>query len=172
MSENNKKTVALDLGSGPEPKNTFGADIVYGVDLRDDLGPNIFKADLAIESIPWGSNYFDFITAHDFIEHIPRVVYLPKRRNSFVELMNEVYRVLKADGLFLSFTPAWPHEAAMVDPTHVNYITQHTFPMYFDNQHRLAKMYGFNGAFEVIKQEWQDQYLLTIMRKVLLPDAD
>jgi SAM-dependent methyltransferase len=172
MSENNKKTIALDLGSGPEPKNTFGADIVYGVDVRDDLGPNILKADLAIEGIPWGANFFDFITAHDFIEHIPRLVYLPQRRNSFVELMNEVYRVLKADGLFLSFTPAWPHEAAMVDPTHVNFITQHTFPMYFDNKQRLAKMYGFNGAFEVIKQEWQDQYLLTIMRKVLLPDAD
>jgi SAM-dependent methyltransferase len=153
------------LGCGPTPKNPFNADEVYGVDVRE-LGPNIRVADLAIESIPFENDAFDFVSAFDFIEHIPRLVYLPQRRNSFVELMNEIWRVLKVGGLFFSGTPAYPHAAAFRDPTHVNIITEETFPFYFDNKSRLASMYGFVGAFEIVTQEWQAPWLLSTLRKV------
>jgi SAM-dependent methyltransferase len=158
---------SLDLGCGSNPRNVFGAQEVFGVDIRDGLGPNIRAADLAIDSIPFPDETFDFVTAHDFIEHVPRVVYLPKRRNSFVELMNEVYRVLKPGGIFLSMTPAYPHAPAFRDPTHVNIITDETFPLYFDSKNRWASIYGFNGAFNIAQQEWRGQSLLTVMQKVL-----
>jgi SAM-dependent methyltransferase len=90
-----------------------------------------------------------------FIEHIPRVAYVPQRRNCFIELMNEIYRVLKPDGLFLSFTPAFPRAEAFRDPTHVNIITEETFGLYFDNKNRWAAAYGFCGAFEITQQEWR-----------------
>lgn len=142
--------------------------MVHGVDIREDLQKNIVKADLAIESIPFPDEYFDFVTANDFIEHIPRLIYTPHRRNSFVELMNEIWRVLKVDGKFLSVTPAFPHSAAWRDPTHVNIITEETFPMYFDEKNRLAKMYGFYGAFEIEHQSWNGFYLVTAMVKKIV----
>jgi hypothetical protein len=67
---------------------------------------------------------------------------------------------------FLSFTPAFPHGPAFRDPTHVNIITEDTFPMYFDHEKRLAKSYGFNGGFQILKQEWKGVHLLTLMKKV------
>lgn len=159
-------TRSLDLGSGAEPKNPFSADEVFGVDIRDDLGPTIRRADLAIEPIPYPDEWFEWVTAHDFIEHIPRVLYMPERRQPFIELMNEVHRVLKVGGLFMSLTPAFPHPEAFQDPTHVNIITEMTFPAYFDNVNRWAAGYGFKGAFHMRMQEWRGAHLLTVMQKV------
>ena len=105
-------TKALDIGCGHSPKNFFNADEVFGIDVRDDVEARIYRADLVIEPIPFLDETFDFVTAHDFLEHIPRVIYVPHRRNAFVEVMNEVWRVLKPGGQFLSFTPAFPHGPA------------------------------------------------------------
>jgi len=164
-------TKSLDLGCGMAPKNFFGAEQVYGIDVRTDLEKNIYKADLAIEGLPFSDDFFEFVTAHDFIEHIPRLVYVPERRNSFVELMNEVWRVLKMGGRFLSVTPAYPQPAAFVDPTHVNIITEQTFPLYFDDQNRWAKGYGFNGAFKIVSQEWKGIHLITVLEKTTVNEA-
>ena len=162
----NKK--ALDLGCGSNPKNPFNVQEVYGVDARKDLGAKIFKADLAVDPIPFEDNFFDGVCAFDFIEHIPRLIYSPSRRYSFVELMNEIYRVLKPDGLFFSYTPAFPSAAAFKDLTHVNIITEETFPVYFDNLSRVASMYGFNGYFQIRDQKWNENetHLMTLMQKV------
>ncbi|HEV3429023.1 MAG TPA: methyltransferase domain-containing protein [Paraburkholderia sp.] len=165
MSDTVSNTRTLDLGCGPNPKNPFNANELYGVDVRN-LGPNIVSADLVIEPIPFESGMFDFVTAFDFIEHVPRLLYVPHRRNCFVELMNEIWRVLKVGGQFLALTPAYPHAPAFRDPTHVNIITEETFPLYFDDKNRWAAMYGFTGAFEVIEQQWRGPHLLSIMRKV------
>jgi SAM-dependent methyltransferase len=155
----------LDLGCGPQPKNPFNADEVFGIDVCEYLGVNIYLADLAIAPIPFPDNTFDYVSAYDFIEHIPRVIYAPTRRNAFVELMNEIYRVLKIGGIFLSSTPAYPQPAAFQDPTHVNIITDMTFPAYFDHVNRWAVGYGFTGAFVIQKQEWQGIHLVTVMEK-------
>jgi SAM-dependent methyltransferase len=159
-------TKSLDIGCGAAPKNPFNATEVYGVDVREDLANNIVRADLAIENIPFADNLFDYVTAHDVIEHIPRIVYLPSRRNCFVELMNEIHRVLRPDGLFLSFTPAYPRAEAFRDPTHVNIITEETFGLYFDSQYRWASAYGFKGSFAIVQQEWRGAHLLSILKKI------
>ncbi len=157
----------LDLGCGVNPRNPFGADQLYGIDIRPNENENIRVADLAIEPIPFPDEYFDFVTAYDFIEHIPRIIYNPKRRFCFIELMNEIFRVLKAGGSFFSSTPAFPKEAAWRDPTHVNIITEQTFPLYFDNKNRWGRDYGFVGSFEVVDQKWSpnDVHLQTILIK-------
>jgi SAM-dependent methyltransferase len=162
-------TRSLDLGCGLQPRNPFNADEVFGVDVLEDPSGKIKKADLAIEPIPFADDSFEYVSAHDFLEHVPRVVYAPDRRNSFVELMNEVYRVLKVGGMFLSLTPAYPHTIAFQDPTHVNIITEDTFRLYFDNVNRWAACYGFTGAFSVRMQEWRGMHLLTVLQKVPLP---
>jgi SAM-dependent methyltransferase len=98
-------TKTLDLGCGLKPRNPFNADELFGIDIRPNENQNIKVADLAIEAIPFPDDHFDYVSAYDFIEHIPRVIYNPNRRFSFIELMNEIYRVLKMGGTFASFTP-------------------------------------------------------------------
>ena len=166
---------SLDLGCGRTPKNPFNADELFGIDydMRQDLPSNIRRADLVIEPIPFGDDTFEFVTAHDFIEHVPRVIYHPTRRNPFVELMSEVYRVLKMHGTFMSLTPAYPHAAAFIDPTHVNIIAEGTFPLYFGNAAEgcpWASIYGFKGAFQVTTEEWRGVHLLTVMHKIPPPN--
>ena len=158
-------TKSLDLGCGLQPKNPFNAEEVYGIDVRDDAEAHIVKADLVIEPIPFPDDSFDYVTAHDFLEHVPRLIYLPQRRNAFVEVMNEIHRVLKPGGVFMSFTPAFPHGPAFRDPTHVNIITEETFPLYFDDKVRWASMYGFRGSFQILSQEWRGVHLMSLLRK-------
>lgn len=159
---------SLDLGCGEQPRNIFGISDAWGLDIRNPHNhTNIKTADLAVEQIPFSDGYFSHITAFDFIEHIPRVLYLPKRRFPFVELMNEIYRVLMPGGVFLSLTPSFPHQEAFQDPTHVNYITDRTIKCYFCEPDLWGSMYGFKGRFILEHQELKDQgKLLNIVRAV------
>ena len=156
----------LDLGCGGIPRNPFKADLLYGVDIRDSANPNIASSDLAQEAIPHGDASMDCITAFDFIKHVPRVVYLPKIRYSFIELMNEVYRVLTPGAPFLAQTPVYPFSAYFTDPNHLNPITSETFPQYFDDQRQWGRMYGFKGAFKVESQVRHSTHLISVLRKV------
>jgi len=158
-------TYSLDLGCGPTPKNFFNADIVYGIDVRDELEKNIYKADLITEKIPFEDDFFDFVTAHDFIEHIPRLLYKPERSYPFLEVMNEIFRVLKKGGKFRSLTPAFPSGAAFFDPTHLNFITELTFSEGFGANNSHTKAAGFKGEFKVESQTRQGAHLVSILIK-------
>lgn len=146
----------LDLGCGSRPRNPYAKDNLYGIDINQDVligSDKIVIANLAIEGIPFQDNFFDSVSAYDFLEHVPRAIYLPeqkKMRFSFVELMNEVWRVLKNGGLFYASTPAYPAQETFVDPTHVNYVTKNSH-VYFTLPHLMGAMYGFKGCFEVVR---------------------
>lgn len=166
----------LDLGCGANPKNPFSADEVFGVDVRGG-GEKIKQANLFLEPIPFGDGFFDFVTAHDFIEHLPRTLSIydaQSGRNEiifpFVAMMNEVFRVLKPGGSFFSKTPAFPHPEAFQDPTHCNIITEKTFPLYFNDHYPVAHIYGFVGGFKMKEQVWDGCHLLTTMVKGQRPD--
>ena len=156
---------SLDLGCGNIPRNPFGADVMYGVDLFEQTDQKIKVADLAIHPIPFSDNSFDYITAFDFVEHIPRIIYAPNRSFPFVNLMNEVFRCLKPGGYFLSHTPAYPYSPLFRDPTHVNYITEETFSIYFDTENTYAKIYGFNGGFKIACEGWNGFTLVSLLQK-------
>lgn len=96
------ETKSIDLGCGSKkPRNPFDASVVYGIDIRNDIGAGIYKADLVTEPIPFSNGTFHYVTAYDILEHIPRLIYTPGRRYAFVELMNEIYRVMKVGGMRL-----------------------------------------------------------------------
>lgn len=158
-------SLALDLGSGSFPRNPFEAARVFGADVRG--GDGVFEVDIVgSQSLPFPDALFHYITAHDFIEHVPRVLVVDgKTVNPFINLMNEIYRLLAVNGLFYSKTPAWPHPEVFVDPTHVNVITEHTFPAYFSGSAPWAANYGFHGCFELISQDWAGCHLLTLLKK-------
>ena len=157
VSSQNETSKTLDLGCGSKPRNPFNAQEIHGIDLRNDLAPTVKQANLAIEKIPYPNNSFNYCTAFDFIEHIPRILWVRENtRNCFIELMNEIHRILLPGGLFLHLTPSYPSLEAFQDPTHVNIITEDTFPIYFCEPQILAKHigYGFDGRFELVKQAW------------------
>jgi SAM-dependent methyltransferase len=158
-----KITKHLDLGCGHKPKNPYEADQLYGLDiekisLKDINKENIVEikmADLSLDKIPYNSNYFDSVSAYDFLEHIPRTGQKIKNNTilskyPFIDCMNEIYRVLKHGGKFYAVTPIYPNESAFVDPTHVNIITYKTYT-YFCLPSLGADIYGFYGKFEIIR---------------------
>ena len=139
----------LDLGCGNVPRNPYARDELYGVDLSGGEAGFIRRANLVTQRIPFEDNSFESASAYDFLEHVPRV--FPSAdgtgtRFPFIELMNEIWRVLKPDGLLYAVTPIFPSKGAFMDPTHVNIMTEHTHT-YFVQPDRKAAMYGYTGNF-------------------------
>jgi SAM-dependent methyltransferase len=90
-------------------------------------------------------------------------------RLCFIELVNEIHRVLKNGGYFLHVTPAYPSKEAFQDPTHVNIITEDTFPFYFCQPELFAAKvgYGYTGNFELVGQVWvRASWLASLMKAV------
>lgn len=154
-----KKTKSLDLGCGNTLRNPFGADLVFGIDLVGIETEMLKIVDLTIRPIPFQDATLDFVTAYDFLEHIPRLIYFHgKRIHPFIQLMNEIHRVLVPGGIFLACTPAFPRQEAFQDPTHVNFISENTVKYFAGEYVHTAADYGFHGEFELLRQEWASDY--------------
>jgi SAM-dependent methyltransferase len=149
----------LDVGCGPIPRNPYGRTELYAVDLVLPAGADLERfrqANLSLEPIPFPDSSFDSVSALDFLEHVPRVLATAQggaTRFPFVELMDEFHRVLKPGGRLYAVTPAFPRPEAFVDPTHVNVITERTWT-YFCGERPTARLYGFRGTFELVRNEW------------------
>lgn len=149
----------LDIGCGAEPHNPYRKAELHGVDIRQIDPQASFRfsaANLTLEPIPFPDSHFSSVSAFDFIEHVPRTMASADgtgTRFPFVELMNEVWRVLAPGGRFYALTPAFPSPQAFRDPTHVNFITEETHH-YFVGDVPGARMYGFNGRFRTLRAGW------------------
>jgi SAM-dependent methyltransferase len=147
---------SLDLGCGPNPKNPFLATEVFGVDINNFGNSNIRSADLVIDPIPFEDNFFNYVSGFDFLEHIPRIIYIGKeRKQPFIDIMSEVWRILKPGGETFFATPAFPKPEAFQDPQHVNIITENSINYFTESGLLgLTHSYGFKGQFKVIQHEW------------------
>jgi len=166
----------LDLGCGLVPKNPFNASRLTGIDIRHSTNPSILQSDVIQNGIPLDDSSVCSISAFDFIEHVPRSAYMISQYNNvyslrfpFIELMNDIYRVLRPDGLFLHLTPVYPSSECFVDPTHVNTITRHTFD-YFCSRCKSsepgASVYGFHGRFTILSTVWyHNAWLIQLLKK-------
>jgi SAM-dependent methyltransferase len=144
----------LDIGCGGLPRNPYNANEIHGLDIKvrehsDYQGVSMHEGDAILNGLPFSDNSFDSISAYDFLEHVPRVVYKDQQvQFPFVKLMTEVFRVLRPNGKFLAITPYFPAMSCFTDPTHVNFITIDTHK-YFCHPHNWASMYGFEGGFSI-----------------------
>ena len=164
---NNHDTRAVDLGCGLTLKNRFGANKAFGVDLYEDKNNGVFKCRLGFEKLPFEDDSVDYLTAYDLLEHIPRYSDIKEIGHTpFIFLMNECFRVLKKDGLFLSMTPIYPYLGAFQDPTHNNIMTADTFEFYFSNNKiEIASHYGINSNFNIRYQRMLGQHLIAVLQK-------
>jgi SAM-dependent methyltransferase len=159
-----KITRHLDLGCGSAIRNPYDRNELYGCDLKEfpqDIKIENFtfvSVDLSKSKLPFPDNYFDSVSAFDFIEHIPRQSFDHNGniRSPFIDLMNEIHRVLLPNGLFLASTPAYPRPEVFQDPTHVNFITDKSHS-YFCGDEPYGARYGFLGKFLVKKVKWESQ---------------
>ncbi|MET0349093.1 MAG: methyltransferase domain-containing protein [Rhizobacter sp.] len=151
----------LDLGCGDRPRNPYQRTRLFGVDIREVPGTDRFEsraANLSVDPIPFDDDQFGSVSAFDFFEHVPRVLSTSDGRSTrlpFIEVMNEVWRVLAPGGRLYAVTPAYPRLEAFVDPTHVNFITDGTH-RYFCGDEPMGRMYGFTGRFKVVRVDWVD----------------
>lgn len=161
---------SLDLSSGPSPKNPFRASIAYGLDIRESMESNVLACDLFTQDPPFPDEYFYFVTAFDFLEHILRVLYIGNKiRFRFVELMGEVFRMLAPGGFFFLYTCV-SKSCCLPRPYTCKIITDSTFPMYLcqeENSRKppAASLYGFDKGFRMISQKMKGDHLLNLLKK-------
>jgi len=125
----------LNLGSGY--RNLEG---YINIDIRESVNPDMV-ADLSKE-FPFESNSVDEVRAFDFLEHIPL--------GKTIDVIEEIFRVLKPDGFFEHSTPSTDGRGAWMDPTHVSFWNRNSW-LYFCNP--AWNIYNIKARFGIIKLE-------------------
>jgi SAM-dependent methyltransferase len=152
--------IVVDFGCGSNPRNPLKAKKVVGLDVFED-SPFQVSDELSYMQVstdgklPFNDSSLDALTAFDVLEHIPRQSGY-SHTNPFIEIMNEIHRVLRPGGLFLAVTPSFPSAAAFQDPTHVNIISTETHKYFSDDVWGRSLGYGFRGQFVSISIGWYD----------------
>ena len=157
-------SIHVDLGCGSLPRNPLEAEEVVGLDVFPQPPYECLPGSLGYKHVSTGSglpfqnNEIDSVSAFDFLEHIPRTDRSPSGEilNPFISIMNEIHRILKPGGLFISLTPCFPSPAAFSDPTHVNFITDETHLYFSGPNFAKEKGYGFEGDFNIVEAAWSD----------------
>jgi SAM-dependent methyltransferase len=136
----------LDFGCGSQPRNPFGAEKFFTVDVfrsSPEIPTDLIQAG---EPFPYEDNFFSSVSAFDVVEHLSRD---SAQGNQFIFYMKEIYRVLEPGGLALVIFPAFPHRDAFSDPTHINFITPRTVDYFVGN--KLPPFYaGIDTNFELL----------------------
>jgi SAM-dependent methyltransferase len=158
--EPSKFDLVVDFGCGSRPRNPLKANKVVGLDVFEDP-PFLMSGELSYMQVsadgklPFENSSIDALTAFDVLEHIPRQSGY-SHTNPFIEIMNEIHRVLRPGGLFLAVTPSFPSGAAFQDPTHVNIISKDTHKYFSDEVWGRSLGYGFRGEFISVSIGWYD----------------
>ena len=114
--------VHVELGCGENRRDMDGYKNI-GIDIVDGKCVDIV-CNLGFEDIPLSADYADFVQGIDFIEHVPKCVWEEKKRLvPLIQVMNEVWRILKPNGELYLETPFsnWAYDR---DPTHVSQLAE------------------------------------------------
>jgi len=126
----------LNLGCGFRHRKNY-----INIDNRKEVNPDM-RLDVT-EGLPFADGSVDEIQAIDFLEHIPI--------GKVVPLIEEIYRVLKLGGSFVSLIPSTDGRGAFQDPTHVSFWNFNSWLYYMDDEYR--NLYGIKAKFYGIIQD-------------------
>jgi SAM-dependent methyltransferase len=156
-----KGGMRLDIGCGESKQPGF-----VGIDMLDLPGVDIVHD---LEETPWPLPDECALTAvaSHVLEHINPA------KGIFINVMNEIWRVMKPGGQFAFVVPYAGSHGYYQDPTHCNPINETTM-MYFDPLHESQLYYFYkpkpwkiqfqaanrNGILEclLIKRAWDESY--------------
>ena len=124
--------IKLNLGCGYRHMEGF-----VNIDNREECKPDLC-IDIIETGLPFDDDSVDYVFAQDFLEHIPS--------EYVVSLIEEIYRVLKPDGIFEHLTPSTDGRGAFADPYHRSFWNIASWLYYMEDEHR--KLYGVKAKFE------------------------
>ena len=122
----------LNLGSGYQKLPGY-----INIDFRPETGPDLCLDVTA--GLPYVDNSIDEVRAFDFLEHIPM--------DKTIAVIEEIYRVLKPEGKFESFTPSTDGRGAFQDPTHRSFWNRNSWFYYSLPAYR--NLYGIKAGFNI-----------------------
>jgi glycosyltransferase involved in cell wall biosynthesis len=125
--------LSLNLGCGYRHLDGF-----VNIDNRAGVSPDLVCN--VIDGLPYADSSVDVVRAYDFLEHIPQ--------GKVIDVITEIWRVLKPGGTFESFTPSTDGRGAFMDPTHVSYWNINSWIYYSDDQYR--GLYDIKANFELV----------------------
>lgn len=122
--------IKLNLGCGYRKIDGW-----INIDNRPEVEPDLVCD--VIEGLPFPDSHVDAVLATDFLEHIPI--------GKTVQVVEEIYRVLKPGGKFESWTPSTDGRGAFQDPAHVSFWNRNSWLYYMEDEYR--DLYGIKAAF-------------------------
>jgi len=134
----------LELGSGLKPYKGKKEEVVIHLDVKKLPHVEVVH-DLNKFPWPFKNNEFDEIIAKNVLEHL----------NDLVEVMKEIWRILKPGGIVKIWVPYFAHPNSVTDPTHKIFFTLHTFD-YFDPTTDFGEMYSHEVSkirFNIVKKK-------------------
>lgn len=111
------------------------------IDNREEVKPDMV-ADI-LEGLPFDDNSLDEVRAYDFLEHIPI--------GQTIQVITEIWRVLKPGGVFESSTPSTDGRGAFQDPNHLSFWNRNSW-LYYSNQ-QARDLYGIEANFTITEIE-------------------
>jgi ubiquinone/menaquinone biosynthesis C-methylase UbiE len=133
----------LNLGCGYNKIEGY-----IGVDIDASVNPDII-ADLS-QRLPFEDNSIDNIICEQVLEHI----------HNYPELIKEVHRILKPEGIVKFSVPKFPCIASIADPDHVRFFVSETFmhfcnPKWFNpSNFRYKGLFNWEGSEE---KRWKNK---------------
>ncbi len=126
------EAIRLNLGSGYTPQEGY-----VNIDNREEVKPDLVCD--VLDGLPYPDSSVDEVRAFDFLEHIPI--------GQTIQVITEIWRVLKPGGRFESLTPSTDGRGAFQDPTHVSFWNKNSWLYYSEPEYR--DLYGIEANFKI-----------------------
>lgn len=127
-----EEIMKINLGSGRKKIEGY-----VNIDIQERVEPDLVCD--VLKGLPYDDNTVDEVRAHDFLEHIPL--------GRTIQVIEEIWRVLKSGGLLEHLTPSTDGRGAFQDPTHLSFWNINSWLYYTHDAYR--DLYGIKAKFDI-----------------------